>query len=232
MKEKDVKGNGWVENCLSQCLTEEEKDSPQDQRRSWMGLRSLLWPPPLISNIQAICTRLLEPSFTSFFLRNNTILSRTLPEIWKWKQVCELYSLVYTFSTPKLGVSRMVQWELLRLITDYSEYKTGMAVPRLTAPGPRKLGGLSKVDEEVAGQSCLPQQDEQEGWALGWERTKTWKLHHGSKEFMILDMITYALTETAIDTWKKRKEKGLTLCRDLPWKITLQTWECLGEKRG
>lgn len=38
-----------------------------------------------------------------------------------------------------------------------------MAVLRLTAPGPRELGGLSKVDEEVAGQSRLPQQDEQEG---------------------------------------------------------------------
>lgn len=59
-----------------------------------------------------------------------------------------------------------------------------------------------------------------------------WKLHHGSKEFIILDMITHALTELVIDIRKKREKKGLKLCRDLSWKIILQTWECLGEKRG
>lgn len=49
---------------------------------------------------------------------------------------------------------------------------------------------------------------------------------------MILDMITHALTELVIDIRKKREKKGLKLCRDLSWKIILQTWECLGEKRG
>lgn len=34
-----------------------------------------------------------------------------------------------------------------------------------------------------------------------------WKLHHGSKEFIILDMITHALIELAIDIGKKRIKK-------------------------